>query len=243
MRIKILFILLLTIVLASIGTSEATSFVGLGGCSSGGICPTSFQTGKGIIQQGIEILPTTEGYDATMHIPIYYSGGGSVDYDTGEIVKASDVRFHLKVTSDFYETYESDYNTGLSDNAYFQMIDIKLRAKSVSKDVSHIPVQITLSQDGQPIRIGTSYGTIYKNPELPTAQTTQQSTPSTSKGGDDTVTVYGDIQDEKSFILQPKDTPTKESSGFGVVLSVFSIGTLLIIIRVSKKLPKNNYIK
>lgn len=114
------------------------------------------------------------------------------------------------------------------------MINIKLKAKSVSKDVSHIPVQITLSQDGHPIVIGTSYGTIYQNPELPIAQTTQQSTPSTSKSEDDTVTVYGSIQDDKSLILQPKDTPTKESSGFDVVLSVFSIAALLIL-RVSKK--------
>lgn len=74
MKTKIRFILLLTIVLANIGTSEATSFVALGGCDSGEICPTSFQSSKGM-QQGLEILPTTEGYDATMYIPIFYSVG------------------------------------------------------------------------------------------------------------------------------------------------------------------------
>lgn len=242
MKTKIRFILLIAIVLASIEISAAVD-LSIWGCGEDAWCKENVFVSK----------PTSEGMFTEIKIKVASASGIK---ETAIVSVVSDyyegttpVYFNGKMmgygNSINIETIPNKgYATGEDHCAVNEICPVfttlKLKAKNVNKDENHVPIYIYVTDingngiAGEGYGYKTIFGTIFDSPELSDQiqPTVVSHTPplSTSKGGDDSVTIYGNVQEEKSVILQPNDTPIKKSPGFDVVLSVFSITALLILI-------------
>jgi hypothetical protein len=241
MKIKIRIILLLAIVSASIGISAAGD-LSVWGCGVDEWCKENVFVSK----------PTTEGMFTEINIRVasvggiketaivsvvsdYYEGTTPV-YFNGKMMGYGDSTTLETIPNKGYATGEG--HCAANEICPFGTI-LKLKAKNVNKDENHVPIYIYVTDiNGNGVAAEDYgykiiYGTIYDSPESDQIEPTfvgHAQPSSTSKGGDDSVTVYGTILNDEPT---PEPNPTKKSPGFDV--AIFSITTTLSAIVILRR--------